>query len=104
MASGGAVAMTRYLRLLWLLVSSLCSGFVGFMLALTIMLPFILRYSSEFIKTPLWVRLLMGMLGYGLPIVFFVANFVRLWRWADEYPSASDAKNQTKVKIVESKD
>ncbi len=75
--------MIRYLRLLWLLVSSLLLAFGGFMLALAIMLPFMLRYSSDYVEAPLWIRLLSGLLCYGLPTIFFIANMISGWHWAD---------------------
>lgn len=74
------------------------------MLALAIILPFTLRYSSEFSKPPQSFYIFIGIVGYGLPLLFFTTNFVRFWNWADEYPSASDAKTQSKVKTGESKD
>jgi Sec-independent protein secretion pathway component TatC len=81
--------MNRYLRLIWLLVSSLLVGLAGFVFALALMLPFILRYSSDFSQTPQWVRGLMAILGYGLAVTFFTANMIRHWRWADEKVSSS---------------
>ena len=104
MASRNPVTMNRYLKLIWLLASSLFFGFVGFMLSLTLMLPFILRYSSDYIRTPQWVRLLMGVLGYGIPILFFTANFIRLWRWADRKMLPSDVKNEKNVRHKDSID
>ncbi len=77
------------------------------MLALAIILPFTLRYSSEFSKPPQSFYIFIGIVGYGLPLLFFTTNVIRLWRWADEYPSVSDAfdaKTQSKVLTGESKD
>lgn len=76
--------MKRYLRLASLVFSSALFGFGGFLIALGIMLPLILRYSSDSTPMPQWVRMMMGILGYGLPIIFFTSNMVTHWRWADE--------------------
>lgn len=91
--------MNRYLRIIWLLGSSLLVGLGGFVLALAFMLPLILRYSSDFSRTPQWVRGLMAILGYGLPVSFFTANMIRHWRWADEkVPSRTNNQNPSPSK------
>lgn len=81
---------------MWLLASSLLVGFAGFMIALAIMLPFLLRYSSDFSQPPRWVPFLMAILGYGLPAIFFTANMIRYWRWADrEVLPSTDNEDQS---------
>jgi hypothetical protein len=75
--------MKRYGRLLWLLVSSLFSAFVGYLLALAITLPFVLRYASGSVEPPPGIMLLMQVVGFSLPTLSFLLVAIRLWRWAD---------------------
>ena len=96
--------MIRYLKLLWLLISSLFCAIAGWILALTIILPFTLRYSSPFSRPPQWFYTLSGIVGYGLPILFFTASFITLWRSADAHSSACDAKIPSKDLVDESED